>query len=85
MHRRLTRHDFNRAHWLRARRASAMGGGVAVGEAVRMVAVEPGGCAPPVYVEEPPPPPAPRPKLNLRDAPSSLELRAAAWARGAHG
>lgn len=84
MTRRFTRHSFNRAHWLRARR-----GGVAMAEPVPadLVAIDVGGCAPPVLIAGPVPAPfvaAPRPKLNLRDAPSSMESLAESW-KAKHG
>lgn len=65
--RRFTRHSFNRAFWLRARRPE------------RLVAIDAGGCAPPVIAADEP---YRAPPINLRDAPSSMEMRAAGWRRG---
>lgn len=67
MTRRLTRHSFDRAFWLSARRGGRM-------------AEAP---APPPLADLLPPPPraAPRPavKLDLRNAPSSMEILAESW------
>jgi hypothetical protein len=84
------RHDFNRAHWLQCRRGGRMAEPVPAPSPV-LSEVE----GPPLAELLPPPPvlsavegprPVPRPvvKLNLRDAPSSMEQRAESWrAKGA--